>query len=495
MSKPTFGDAFEFSRVPTNSYIHFANIENKRIETTGHVGGLFVLPKSGSSSATNQKEAFQKLIKGTSGNTGGRFAGSNGKNGFHTRRDNVIEKVKNKYKSDGKTSPAKKANTEVLKFMINNTVGYKDNIPKNQTKFVGFTTDGLDLEDSESREYALKHYQVVRDTLKLAVLKFEDRLNEEDSASSTESNRDSNNNDGSAANNSTKNGSPCFSLLNRKLQRTVLNADYHIVNEGDKRELSPLRIDSPYCRANIEINLNMLKQATTFEDICKVYASPSPTISPSEKSTQDKKEFNDIKKKLDFDNISSNKDFMENDKKLTVPEGFSDVDADGLCFYHAILKQLSDTQNARQLRQRVIDQIREDPKRYESFIAGIGIQEINQPPPTNLVEAFANHHLNGKSGDTNVWADYVIISATADVLGMIIEVHMFNLDGSPQVHLQGENAGDHVVVKFSPKSRRKQKILVVGNINNMHFVSGNAPENSDLIGLASAFSWINLSED
>jgi len=36
-----FTNAYRNSRLPTNSYIHFAEVENGKIETTGHVGGLF----------------------------------------------------------------------------------------------------------------------------------------------------------------------------------------------------------------------------------------------------------------------------------------------------------------------------------------------------------------------------------------------------------------------------------------------------------------------
>lgn len=281
----TFSKAFEYSRLPTNSYIHF---RGEGGVTTGHSGGL-IKPldelskkKSGKKhwkdieqkvkdlkpeDSAKKREVSFFAVSALSSTQGEHKVGSLGKESFHAGRDAVIEKVVSEAR-DGddilkKASPLKAA-TEALKFVVNDTVGYSDN-NENGDKFRGITTTGLNLEDPVQREYALKHYQASRDKYKLAVLKYEDRLNSSDSESASDGESDDE-----------------ISVLNRKLQRTKLEEKYHGEKRGDEEQLSPLRFDSPYSRANVEISIAELKKAQSFEEISIVVATPIPIIKPNE---------------------------------------------------------------------------------------------------------------------------------------------------------------------------------------------------------------------
>ena len=278
----TFSDAFEYSRLPTNSYVHFRGDDGV---TTGHSGGL-IKPldelKKKSSNKKHWKEIKEEIkgiddgdraaIRSVSNyvvkklvSTQGEFkVGSLGAGGFHDARDEVIENVVSEARENNKlqeASPAKAA-TEALKFVINNTVGYRDNTEENRDKFKGITTTGLNLEDDVSREYAMKHYQAERDIMKLAVLKHEGRLNSVDSESGVE--------DGSE-----------IDLINKKLQRTKFEEKYH-GKKSDEARLSPVRADTPYSSEIIKNGIATLEKATSFTEISLSYATPVPAIKPSE---------------------------------------------------------------------------------------------------------------------------------------------------------------------------------------------------------------------
>jgi hypothetical protein len=280
----SFIKAFQSSRLPTNSYIHYAKVAG-RTETTAHVGGLVQPPaRNNRTPQLVRSESRDHVANITgSGNKGARTTGSLGASGFHGRRQNVINRVVDESQREPalKQSSPNTANIEVLKFVINDTVGYRDNTDDKKDRFKGVTTDGINLEDDVSREYALKHYQSVRDTLKLSVLKHSNRLNDSDSEPEDEQK-------------SAKTLSPKIDLLNRKLRRTELPEKYHGKIAVEKRSLSPLRYDSPYSRSNIDISLDLLEKAKSFEDITKVYAAPIPTIRPTENliSAEEQKKFN-----------------------------------------------------------------------------------------------------------------------------------------------------------------------------------------------------------
>lgn len=324
-----FDAAFLEARVPTNSYIHFRK-RSGSTTTTGHPGGFLISTrefkkykgeKKGSDSKTLAKKVrsllseidlsdeeelrevssqIPSIIKesGVRGNTAGR---TNGSYYFHKERDSVIKEVISEAERSGdeefKTRSAKTATAEALKFMINNTVGYQDNTPENNDKFKGITIGGLNLEDEESREFALKHYQANRDAMKLTVLKLEDRLNDDDSSAeyeseSSSSSAESEAEEGFESDLSYKNK---IALINAKLERTTLDDKYD--KKTSKRSLSPLRSSTPYSDANIEFELDLLDKAEDLSDICSAINTPIPVIEKGRIDVEPVKEKNQLIRK------------------------------------------------------------------------------------------------------------------------------------------------------------------------------------------------------
>ncbi len=264
-----FTRLFQQSRLPTNSYIHFRE-DKERTETTGHSGGFFRPPEYSPSPEKLRSDSIRK-IRSFSGNAGSKHAGSIGKSGFDAQRKGVIDNVINEafYSKDPRVKKvvAARAHIEALKFVVNNTVSYRDNNESNLHKFKGLTTNGLNLEDPISQEYAFKHYQSVRDALKMVIVAEEQRLNGDYSLY--------------------KNPEVKIAKLQRVvrgLEATVLEEKYHRGNY--KRSLSPLRYSSPYSRANVDITLDKLEAVRNFEDITGIYSSPIPPIKLSEKLAQ-----------------------------------------------------------------------------------------------------------------------------------------------------------------------------------------------------------------
>lgn len=276
-------EAFSYSRLPTSSYIHFRGENN---ETTGHSGGFSKSPEEliKTKGQGRLKKLFQEagadhekrreaanqvptLLKST---TGGNTKGSAG---FHAQRQQVVEKVVEEYKKKKKEErkQAVKASTvEALKFVVNNTVGFRDDTQANANRFKGITIDGLDISDPESRKFALKYYQAQRDLWKLAILKYQDRLNETDSESESEEQEEGHSDEEIAR-------------INRKLSRTKLEEKYHGHKHQAKRELSPLRAESPYSRSNVGNFIAKFQQAATYKDISTICATPVPAIRPKPK--------------------------------------------------------------------------------------------------------------------------------------------------------------------------------------------------------------------
>jgi hypothetical protein len=259
-----FTNAYRNSRLPTNSYIHFAEVENGKIETTGHVGGLFKEIDIKDKTPEEIRSESRKYV-GKKNGRGNKNARTKGSMEFHQRRQNVIDAIYNEAKNNVELqeSSPKKSEIEILKFVINNTVGYRDNFEDNKEKFKGITTNGLNLEDDVSREYAMKHYQATRDTLKLVVLKLLNRFNNYDSE------------DESVHDELDK--EKAINLLNKKLERTNLQDKYHDKNT-QKRSLSPVRYASPYSRSNIDITIDSLNRSKVLQDITSIYTAPIPTI-------------------------------------------------------------------------------------------------------------------------------------------------------------------------------------------------------------------------
>lgn len=203
----------------------------------------------------------------------------------------------------------------------------------------------------------------------------------------------------------------------------------------------------------------------------------------------------------------------DENEDIIIPHGFSDVPGDGLCFYHAIAHQLNNNYTAHDLQNMAIDHILKNPAYYKEFINGLGIPGItDQMTSLEAIETYINYHLG-----SNSWADHLMIQALANALGMSINVHMFNVDGTTQVHEDAEHEGEEVIISFPPQAPAIGT-LIVGNISNLHFVtqeviiaepeaklqleieenipalSNGSIDSSELIGLASALSWLNIKD-
>ena len=149
-------------------------------------------------------------------------------------------------------------------------------------------------------------------------------------------------------------------------------------------------------------------------------------------------------------------------EQITVPNGFSDVPGDGLCFYHAIVFQLNSSYTAQDIKAKAIDHILTNQAYYKTFVNGLEIPEIKlQMTFDRAMEKYINYHLKA-----NTWADHLIIQAVADALGMSIVVCMFDIDGieSGRMHVNPHQD----FMQHQGGSIRK---LVIGNISNLHFVT------------------------
>ena len=140
-----------------------------------------------------------------------------------------------------------------------------------------------------------------------------------------------------------------------------------------------------------------------------------------------------------------------------IPDGFVDVDDDGLCFYNAIVRQYDTGYTAPELRDQAIQHILHNPVDYVSFLAeeykGNAFEQLNY---------YVDQHMRRDDG-TNPWADELMIHATTHVITRNIEVVRFNVNAE-------RIDGDRTYGEFDGDA------IVVGNINNVHFVAQAASE-------------------
>jgi hypothetical protein len=146
--------------------------------------------------------------------------------------------------------------------------------------------------------------------------------------------------------------------------------------------------------------------------------------------------------------------------KLASPQGYEDVPGDGLCFYHAIARQLdvvgsndsleNQQRVAKALQELAINEILNNLSIYEAFIAQHG-----------GLNGFLNYHLQRQNSNEGGWADNIMIQALANALGHRIEIQLFNLQGGP--------------IGFAPpivpRNDPHAPVLRLGNIANLHFVA------------------------
>jgi hypothetical protein len=138
-------------------------------------------------------------------------------------------------------------------------------------------------------------------------------------------------------------------------------------------------------------------------------------------------------------------------KSPLVPDGYVDVRGDGLCFFHAIAVQLSGKNlTGKKLQQMAIDEVLNHPDRYGDFAHG-------------GLEALLNYHLQRQESIKGGWADNIMMQALANALGYVVEVQLFDLHG---------NAIGADPVRIIPHHNLdEERVLRLGNIDNLHFVA------------------------
>lgn len=250
---------FFYSRIRTHEYIHLGKDSN---ETNGHPGGLFNSYSddykfsgqrtSGSKDIHDgRQEAIEKVINEA-------VAGlkNNQKKLEETKKEAEIKELEKEKESLIK-GISTKSNEAALEFLINKTIGYRDN-PEytgddkkdRGVVFKGYTATGMDLSNEEQREYALKTFQSVRDKMKLTILKLCDLLH-----------------DGS----------------------TIEDINIALSNKS----YTKLRSGTPYSNANLEKNISTLKKANGLREVLEVVATETPAI-VDRISDDDKKAVNKI---------------------------------------------------------------------------------------------------------------------------------------------------------------------------------------------------------
>lgn len=130
--------------------------------------------------------------------------------------------------------------------------------------------------------------------------------------------------------------------------------------------------------------------------------------------------------------------FQRSQKEMFIPEGYQDVPHDGLCFYHAVVSELSKIQwccQAADLYQMTINEVVEYPNRYMEFTRGGNIQQISIS-----------------------WANKVMIQAVANALEVNIAVTIFDSKGNTVGNIINAIIADRPQIE-------------IGSINNRHFIA------------------------
>lgn len=162
---------------------------------------------------------------------------------------------------------------------------------------------------------------------------------------------------------------------------------------------------------------------------------------------------------------------IEDDDDIVIPDGYQDVDRDGLCFYRAVMQEYeTEYDTPEELQEAAIGHILDNLGEFQDFIMGLNIPGINaetHPSPLQAMQAYINYHLQNKN-DEGTWADHVMMQAVARVLNIDITVEMFDRDGN-------RNPGGDININAGEEGGERQTITV-GNIANLHFVAPEAPD-------------------
>lgn len=149
-------------------------------------------------------------------------------------------------------------------------------------------------------------------------------------------------------------------------------------------------------------------------------------------------------------------------EEIIIPEGYDNVDGDGLCFYHAVARQLGvvesndseeDKERAAKILQEIaINEVLDHPDLYEDFVVAHG----------GGLEGLLNYHLQHQESGEGGWAENIMIRALANQLEHVIEIQLFDRYG---------NAIDDNPIRIIPQCIGNDQILRLGNVGNIHFVS------------------------
>jgi hypothetical protein len=169
-------------------------------------------------------------------------------------------------------------------------------------------------------------------------------------------------------------------------------------------------------------------------------------------------------KRYQFTNLLKVSGFISREVKsvhINIPEGYVDVPGDGLCFYHAVARQLGVPDSGEKLQQMAINEVMNNIGIYNEFI-----------PQHGGVEGFFNYHLQRQESNAGGWADNIMIQALANALDgiglhYVIEVYLFDHAGNAII----DDSGNIQVRRIEPHNNPNAPVLRIGNINNLHFVA------------------------
>lgn len=228
-----------------------------------------------------------------------------------------------------------------------------------------------------------------------------------------------------------------------------LNDVKSVRGEGNPSEVSAL-LDELYC---------LCARWYGFTPIIKGYNYVGSSHSPLA-PTLSLEEFTQVVQSLQLGHGDGSEEESEN----PAPKNFIDVNPNGNCFYYSIRKQLKKhgiEKSSKEIKVEAIKYILGHPEYYAYFLIG-----LNEVPQAQLLamqghfqealHAYINHHL-----PDSTYADNLMIHATANSQGFVIETQMFN------------NVNDEHPYTVFPISPNTTPVgtLVVGNIANNHFVS------------------------
>lgn len=182
---------------------------------------------------------------------------------------------------------------------------------------------------------------------------------------------------------------------------------------------------------------------------------------------------------------------LEKESHWNVPDGFVDVDADGHCFYHAIARQINNAISSDAIHQLGIQYLTDNPDISAQFLVGLTDLSGETPSAATGDEAEAHNAYIEAHRGPHTWADHLMIQAVSAALNVVIEIYMFNADGTPQLNPAN---GQQVVITIDPPGGGiPTSTIVIGNIANVHFIAA-SPEHAEAVQSAPGDDSLEQSE-